>query len=197
MKRRTPLFLSLAFLASLQAFAAQPTGKPRVKPSPRPSGITAVHPLKPIKRGVQTKPKTALKAVALSPLGKKPKPVEPTSFVVESVAGGAYRVRFVTTDPKWVLNPPGTLVLQLNADAPLAVDPAIVTWAQWPKTGGALPIKINGPHPSKAFHVYGKAAYEVCDSATGAGASSKSGSGASSPTKKCRKLVREIYSAVK
>jgi hypothetical protein len=161
------LLTILAHFGAPVALAATPVTAPSPKPALKPMPVATASPRPPREKGVKSVPRST-QPIVLHPKvpPKKAVPAAPTSFVLSKTGPGKLLLRFVSTQPNLTFDTRAPLVVQLNAAAPLALNPSVITRKNWPKGATQMEISYTGAKPGQDNAVMGGAAYTVCDSKT-------------------------------
>jgi hypothetical protein len=77
-----------------------------------------------------------------------------------------YFLKWVTKDPRYLLNPRVPLFIQLITQHPVQITPAYITPENWPKTGDRLELAIKGATAKTDNRLLGKASYSYCHTST-------------------------------
>ena len=161
------LLLSIAgwqpTFASGNAGTAKVVRAPAAAPSPRAPHkprIKDPHPER-----VQLQSRNALKPVVIIPRAGKATAEPATDFKLV-YAGKKLSLVFVPLNPKFILAPQKLLMVQLDSDSPLTVQPTLITESNWPKDATQMSLSIAGGLPGKFTAVNGTAAYSLCQKGT-------------------------------
>jgi hypothetical protein len=133
--------------------------KPQAAQAPRPKNA------QPAANAVPAANPT-LKEIVIKPREAEPPKAAPMTWFDLSYSAEKLMLSFRTRDSALRLDSRSPLVIQLDTEEPLEIEPSLITAENWPKSGDSMPLAVKGAVRNQDNAVVINASYRVCSSKT-------------------------------